>query len=401
MGIHPRCCLFSFVCYNKIIQKTCIDAERNGVFHSIPPLAMDFSNAAVINVPSNPEQHYSDNIEYTNPAYYQSPEQQESHSSPPVHQSDPYYSPYRPSSAFTTPPTPAEKDAPYGIAASESPVREDLYWPQDEPVQQEQPAEGKRRKGGLAGIGAILAAIGGWLLKFKSFLLLIKFLPAAFTAIISAAVYAWIFGWPFAIGLVISLFIHEMGHALVMKLKGIPTGGLIFIPMLGAAVTMQRMPQSAKDEAEVGIAGPIAGGLVASFCLFMAQSSPHSVWAPLAYFGFFINLFNLVPIVPLDGGRVLAAIDRRLWIVGFLILVGYMVWTWLQGSFNIILLMIVVIAGFQLWSRGGNQVSTSRDYYAVPLRTRILMTLLYFALIAVLVLGMNASLALLHVGGVQ
>ena len=166
---------------------------------------------------------------------------------------------------------------------------------------------------------------------------------------------------------------------------------------------MQRMPQNAKDEAEIGIAGPIAGGIAASFCLFMAQSSPHSVWAPLAYFGFFINLFNLVPIVPLDGGRVLAAIDRRLWIVGFLILIGYMIWTWLQGSFNIILLMIVIIAGFQLWSRGGNNSSVplSQDYYKVPLRTRLLMTALYFALIVALFLGMNASLALLHTAGLQ
>jgi Zn-dependent protease len=374
-----------------------------------PTVGDGSSNAAVINVPSNPEQHYSDNIEYTNPAYYQSPEQQEAH--PSAYQPDPYstpdpyyYSPYAQSSAFTTPPTPPVHESPYGIPADESPVQEDLYWPQDDHSQQEQPAQKKKRKGGLAGIGAILAAIGSWLLKLKSFVLLIKFLPAAVTAIISAAVYAWIFGWPFAIGLVISLFIHEMGHALVMRLKGIPTGGLIFVPLLGAAVTMQRMPQNAKDEAEIGIAGPIAGGLAASFCLFMAQSNPHSVWAPLAYFGFFINLFNLVPIVPLDGGRVLAAIDRRLWIVGFIILIGYMIWTWLQGSFNIILLMIVVIAGFQLWSRGSNNntLSVSQDYYNVPLRTRLLMTALYFALIAALFLGMNASLGILqHVGGLQ
>ena len=95
-----------------------------------------------------------------------------------------------------------------------------------------------------------------------------------------------------------------------MKAKGIPIGGMIFIPLLGAAVLMRQMPRNAKDEAEVGIAGPIAGAVAASVCLLIAQANPGTIWAPLAYFGFFINLFNLIPIVPFDGGRILAAIER-------------------------------------------------------------------------------------------
>src|SRR5207237_2339700 len=135
--------------------------------------------------------------------------------------------------------------------------------------------------------GATIVAL---LLKFQTFLLLFaKFGFAGITALISIAVYSLIFGWPFAIGLVALLFIHEMGHAVVMKLKGIPVGGMIFIPLLGAAVFMRRMPKNAKDEAEVGIAGPIAGAIAASVCLFLALQSPvRSVWAPLAYFGFFM-----------------------------------------------------------------------------------------------------------------
>lgn len=94
--------------------------------------------------------------------------------------------------------------------------------------------------------------------------LLLKFGFAGITALVSIGVYSLIFGWQFAIGLVALLFIHESGHALVMKLKGIPIGGMIFIPLFGAAVTMTRMPRNAKDEAEVGIAGPVAGALAAS-----------------------------------------------------------------------------------------------------------------------------------------
>src|SRR5437588_8724669 len=145
-----------------------------------------------------------------------------------------------------------------------------------------------------------------------------------------------------------------MGHAVVMKMKGMPIGGMIFIPLLGAAVFMRQMPKNARDEAEVGIAGPIAGAIASSICLVLAQLSPHThtIWAPLAYFGFFINLFNLIPIVPFDGGRVLAAIDRRLWIVGFIGLIGFQVWSFIQyHSISPFLLFFIFIAGTQLWAR--------------------------------------------------
>src|SRR5260370_10005422 len=210
---------------------------------------------------------------------------------------------------------------------------------------------GKKRKG-LAGLGGIGASIGALLLKLKGLAFLLKFGWAGFTALFSIAIYSLIFGWPFAVGLVALLFIHEMGHALVMKLKGIPVGGMIFIPLLGAAVFMRQMAKNAKDEAEVGIAGPIAGAVAASVCLFLALQSPvRSVWAPRAYFGFFMNLFHLIPVVPFDGGRVLAAIDRRLWILGFLGLVAFQIWSWINGNFSPWLLFFVIIAGTQFWAR--------------------------------------------------
>src|SRR6266699_6427848 len=155
---------------------------------------------------------------------------------------------------------------------------------------------GKKRKG-LAGLGGVGASIGALLLKLKGLAFLLKFGWAGFSALFSIAIYSLIFGWPFAVGLVALLFIHEMGHALVMKLKGIPVGGMIFVLMLGAAVFMLQMPKNARDEAEVGIAGPVAGALAAGACLFMAELTPHAptIWAALAYFGFFMNLINLIP----------------------------------------------------------------------------------------------------------
>jgi len=259
--------------------------------------------------------------------------------------------------------------------------------------------EAPRKRRGLAGLGGIAVTIGGLLLKFKGLIFLIKFAPALVSAAVSIVVYSLFFGWQFAVGIVASLFIHEMGHALVMKLKGIPVGGLIFIPLLGAAVTMRQMPANAKDEAEVGIAGPIAGAIAASLCLVLAQLAPssHTIWAPLAYFGFFINLFNLIPIVPFDGGRVLAAIDRRIWILGFVGLLIYQVWLWLNGNFSIFLLFFIVIAATQLRSRSRENTEASKAYYDVPMGARITLGLVYFGLAIVLVLGMNIAHSLMPI----
>jgi Zn-dependent protease len=270
-------------------------------------------------------------------------------------------------------------------------------------------SEGGHKRKGLAKLGGIGLALGTLLLKLKAILLFLlnlkwlliigKFGFAAITALASIVVYSLLFGAPFAIGLVVLLFLHEMGHALVMKLKGIPIGGLIFIPMLGAAVTMRQMPQNARDEAEVGIAGPVAGAIASFVCLAIAQLYPlYPIWAALAYFGFFMNLFNLIPIVPFDGGRVLAAIDRRVWIVGFLGLLAFQIWSWLHGNYSIWLLFFIAIAATQLWSRGTTATTPqAHAYYTVPVATRIMLSLLYFGLAAVLVLGMSMAHGLLPV----
>lgn len=271
---------------------------------------------------------------------------------------------------------------------------------------------GKKRKG-LAKLGGIGIAIGGLLLKLKAIFFLLlnlkwllfvaKFGFAGITALVSIGLYALIFGLPFAIGLVALLFVHEMGHALVMKLKGIPLGGLIFVPFLGAAVFMRKMPKNAQDEAEVGIAGPIAGAIASGACLGLALLSPHTptIWAPLAYFGFFMNLFNLLPVLPFDGGRILAAIDRRIWILGFIGLLAFQIWEWIHGNSSIFLLFFVIMAGTQLWARRGTpDTPETQRYYRVPIATRITLSVLYFGLAAVLVLGMSLSHGLISAGGI-
>ena len=266
--------------------------------------------------------------------------------------------------------------------------------------------EGKKKKR-LAGLGGLGATLLGLFVKFKTLLMVAfeikwvafagKFGLASLSAVISVVIYAHLFGWEFAVGLVLLLFIHEMGHALVMKLKGIPVGGMVFIPMLGAAVFMRRMPGSARDEAEVGIAGPVAGALASLACLLIAHMLMDStgnsgIWGPLAYFGCFLNLFNLIPIVPFDGGRVLAAVDRRIWIVGFLGLVAVQIWEWLTGNSSLWLLLFIVIAATDFWTRRRvGKSAAGQAYYAVPVGERIIIGLAYFALAAALVVGMTLA----------
>ena len=346
---------------------------------------------------------------YADPTYYN----QESRSAQPVQPLDPYtgYSPSpeqigsyyeyanvvptEPETSYTNTPQMQEYRGPSAIEGYTSDAGTE-----QRDASANGSADGPKRRKGLAGLGGLIVTIGSFLLKFKGIIFFIKFAPALISAAVSVVVYSIFFGWTFALGIVASLFIHEMGHALVMKIKGIPVGGLIFIPLLGAAVTMRQMPANAKDEAEVGIAGPIAGAIAASVCLVLAQLTPagiRTIWAPLAYFGFFINLFNLIPIVPFDGGRVLAAIDRRIWILGFVGLLVYQIWLWLNGNFSIFLLFFIFIAATQLWSRGKVNTPESKAYYDVPVGTRIILGLVYFGLAVVLVIGMTISRSLMPI----
>jgi Zn-dependent protease len=339
-------------------------------------------------------------IDYAHPEYYQSPSAQpvpldDSYSVYSNNFPDSYRDGYSGNQAI-----PASPYASVPVQEYRNP--QDVYT-SPEGTEQQQANEDEnthstRPKKKLAGLSGILVAIGSFLLKFKSLAFLLKFGLVGFSALASVFVYSLLFGWQFAIGLVILLFIHEMGHAVVMKFKGVPMGGMIFVPLLGAAVTMRQMPQNAKDEAEIGIAGPIAGAIAAGVCFFFAKQFPDTLWAPLAYFGFFLNLFNLVPIVPFDGGRVVAAIDRRVWIIGFIALLGYQIWEWMHGDFSPWLFLFVIMAATQLWSRGLRSRSPQAPgYYKVQLSSRILLGILYFGLIIVLFLGMTLSHNLISV----
>ncbi|MBV6713781.1 site-2 protease family protein [Paenibacillus chitinolyticus] len=161
----------------------------------------------------------------------------------------------------------------------------------------------------------VLGAIGAFLLKFGKFG---KFGATIISIAITIASYAIIAPLPFAIGLVAMIFIHEIGHVLAAKQKGLPVTAPLFIPFLGALITMKRNPRDAVTEAYIAYGGPLLGTIGATAAFALGVYTDSNLLISIAYTGFFLNLLNLLPIHPLDGGRISTAVTRWLWLVGLI-----------------------------------------------------------------------------------
>ena len=149
-----------------------------------------------------------------------------------------------------------------------------------------------------------------------------KILTTGGTILISVVAYAFVFGWKYAAGFVLLLFAHEMGHYVAARQRGLDVGVPTFIPFVGAWIQMKQMPHDVETEAYVGFAGPYVGTLAALACYGLARYYDSELLLALSYAGCFLNLFNLIPVSPLDGGRITAIISPRVWLLGVPILVA-------------------------------------------------------------------------------
>lgn len=260
------------------------------------------------------------------------------------------------------------------------------------PPGQTAPPSAPQRTGRQRVLGP-LAALGALILKFGKLALLFlgkaKFLTTAGTMLVSVAAYTFIFGFWFAVGFVVLLLVHEMGHVIQLRREGIQASAPMFIPFLGAVVSARSMGDDAAAEARVGLAGPVLGTVGAALCLPLHAVTGDEMFQALAFTGFFLNLFNLVPITPLDGGRAMAALSPWMWFAGLFVF-AVLAFT----TPNPIILIILVVGGldtyrrFKAYRAGGED---SRRYYAVSPRNRALVLAVYLGLVAVLVLGMDAT----------
>src|SRR3712207_369706 len=172
---------------------------------------------------------------------------------------------------------------------------------------------------------APIIGLGLLIWKFKFVLVAIfkfKIFTVAGSMLVSLGAYALIGGWKWAAGLIVLLFVHEMGHALEAKRQGLKVSAPLFIPFLGAVIALKQMPPNAWREAQLALAGPIIGSLGAVGFWVAAEAFDSARLQEIAWTGFFLNLFNLLPIVPLDGGRAVAALHPAFWAVGLAGLVG-------------------------------------------------------------------------------
>jgi Zn-dependent protease len=197
------------------------------------------------------------------------------------------------------------------------------------------------------------------------------------TMLISVVVYAFIFGWKYALGFVLLLFVHEMGHYIAARQRGLDVGAPTFIPFVGAWINLKDLPHDAETEAYVGLGGPLLGSVGALAVYFAARESGATWLLAVAYSGFFLNLFNLIPLSPFDGGRITAVLSPRIWLVGVPIL-GALFW-WRPSP---MLLLMALLAAPQVWKALKYRADSeeAKTYYAVPTAKKWEYALMYMGL---------------------
>ncbi|HEY8600688.1 MAG TPA: site-2 protease family protein [Thermomicrobiales bacterium] len=248
------------------------------------------------------------------------------------------------------------------------------------------------------------SAVARWLARTWPLLLLglskLKWLAVIFkfkafttfgSMLVSLWAYALFFGWQFAAGFIVLLFIHEMGHAAVMRMQGIKTTPVVFIPMMGAVIGMREMPKNVFAEAQMALGGPILGSLGALGSLLIWQVTGAPIFLALAYSGLYLNLFNLLPVSPLDGGRAMAAISPWGWLIGLVLLLLLFL-----RVHSLVLGFILIIGGMEVFNRW-QKSDADRAYYEATPRQRLIVSLAYFGLVAFLGLSMYALQTHLHV----
>jgi Zn-dependent protease len=204
-----------------------------------------------------------------------------------------------------------------------------------------------------------------------------KLLTTGGTMLLSLGVYALIWGWRYAAGVVVLLFAHEMGHYIAARQRGLDVGLPTFIPFVGAWIELKDQPLDVGTEAYIAVAGPLVGTVAAVLVYFWGRAADSDLLLAIAYAGLFLNLFNLLPLSPLDGGRITAILSPRSWLIGAPLLVALTIY-----RPSPVLLLIAIMALPQIlkaWNYDP-QAPENIVYYDAPLQTKLEFGALYLAL---------------------
>ncbi|HSI48386.1 MAG TPA: site-2 protease family protein [Ideonella sp.] len=225
-----------------------------------------------------------------------------------------------------------------------------------------------------------------------------KLLATGSTMLLSLVVYAWVYGWRYAAGFIVLLFVHEMGHFWAARHKGLNVGLPTFIPLVGAWVELKDQPHDAETEAFVGLAGPLLGTVGALVAYFLARDGHDTRWLlAVAYSGFFLNLFNLIPISPFDGGRITAVLSPRIWLLGVPVLIALFLWR--PSPLLILMALLAAPQAWKAWKYDANGPEAN-SYYAVSTAVKLEYGFCYLALAGFLaVMAHDVHEMLTHVAG--
>jgi Zn-dependent protease len=204
-----------------------------------------------------------------------------------------------------------------------------------------------------------------------------KILLTVGTMALSIWAYSLLFGWPYAAGFVLLIFVHEMGHFVAARQKGLNVGAPTFIPFFGAWIALKDQPMNVETEAYVAFAGPLVGSVGALACYFLARYYDSKLLLALSYSGFFINLFNLIPLSPFDGGRITAILSPRVWLIGAPVLLGLFLW-----RPSPLLVVMAIMAAPQVMKAFRHDPATPETaaYYSATMESKISYGALYIAL---------------------
>lgn len=208
-----------------------------------------------------------------------------------------------------------------------------------------------------------------------------KILLTSGSMIISIFAYSLVFGWLYAVGFVLLIFAHEMGHFLAARQRGLNVGAPTFIPFVGAWIELKDKPIDVETEAYIGFAGPFVGSLASLVVYIFSRIYDNNLLFALSYAGFFINLFNLIPISPLDGGRITAVLTPRIWFVGVPLLIATFFYI-----HSPILILIAILAFPQLklaWNYDSSN-EENQKYYRVSGENRVMYSFYYITLVVFL-----------------
>jgi Zn-dependent protease len=208
-----------------------------------------------------------------------------------------------------------------------------------------------------------------------------KLLTTGGTMLLSLAVYSWIWGWRYAAGFLVLLLIHEMGHYVAARQRGLKVGAPTFIPFVGAWITMKEQPHDVETEAYVALAGPMWGTVASIATYFLGRAWGSDLLLAICYSGLFLNLFNLLPISPLDGGRITAAISPRVWLLGAPLLLALLFY---RPSPALLLVAALAIPQLTAAWRYDSSAPENAAYYGVSAQIKLEYAAAYLTLTIVL-----------------